>query len=88
MVAALHAAAGMGQKNLVVVDGEPTAAQIAAAQKATRPPKPETLAWEELKEQWRADERGLKLERDAHFAARDARRKQARTALTDRASRA
>src|SRR6185369_13755451 len=45
---------------------------------------PETLAWEDLKEQWRADERGLRLERDAHFAARDARRKQARTAL-DRA---
>ena len=73
------------KNNLVVVDGEPTAAQIAAAQKATRPPKPETLAWEELKEQWRADERGLKLERDAHFAARDARRKQARTALDRRA---
>ena len=49
------------KKNLVVVDGEPTAAQIAAAQKATRPPKPETLAWEDLKEQWRADERGLEI---------------------------
>jgi conjugative relaxase-like TrwC/TraI family protein len=69
------------KKNLVIVDGEPTAPQIAAAQKATRPAKPETLAWADLKEQWAADARGLKLDRDAHFAARDARRKQARSAL-------
>ena len=40
------------KKNLIVVDGEPTAAQVAAAQKATRPAKPETLAWADLKEQW------------------------------------
>jgi len=60
------------KKNLVVVDGEPTAAQIAAAQKATRPPKPETLAWADLKEQWRADERGLGLDRASFDAARDA----------------
>ena len=70
--------------NLVVVDGEPTPAQTAAAQKATRPAKPETLAWEALKEQWRADARGLVLNRDAHYAARDARRTEARSAL-DRA---
>lgn len=63
--------------NLVVVDGEPTAAQLATAQKATRPTKPEQLAWEELKATWRADARGLHLDRDAHFAARDARRAQA-----------
>ena len=31
--------------NLVVVDGPLTAAQLAAAQKATRPAKPEELAW-------------------------------------------
>ncbi len=60
--------------NLVVVDGEPTAAQLAAAQKATRPAKPESLAWETLKEQWRADARGLQLDRAAHFEARSARR--------------
>ncbi|MDT5117159.1 MAG: hypothetical protein QOE30_2898, partial [Mycobacterium sp.] len=58
------------KQNLVVVDGEPTAAQLAAAQKATRPAKPEALAWDELKAQWRADERGLRLDRAAHFAAR------------------
>ena len=39
--------------NLVVVDGEPTPAQLATAQKATRPAKPESLAWETLKDQWR-----------------------------------
>ncbi|BBZ15356.1 MobF family relaxase [Mycobacterium branderi] len=70
--------------NLVIVDGQPTAAQLAAAQKATRPAKPESLAWEELKEMWRADERGLTLVRDAHFAARDERRRAARRPL-DRA---
>lgn len=70
--------------NLVVVDGEPTAAQLATAQKATRPTKPEQLAWEDLKAMWRADARGLDLDRDAHFAAREARRAQARTPL-DRA---
>ena len=48
------------RNNLVVVDGEPTAAQLAAAQKATRPTKPESLAWADLKQQWRADARGLR----------------------------
>jgi hypothetical protein len=66
------------RNNLVVVDGDPTPAQLAAAQKATRPAKPETLAWDALKEQWRADERTLVLDRDAHYAARDARRAQRR----------
>ena len=70
--------------NLVVVDGEPTAAQLATAQKATRPSKPEQLAWEELKAAWRADARGLDLDRDAHFAARAERRAHARSPL-DRA---
>jgi conjugative relaxase-like TrwC/TraI family protein len=37
------------RNNLVVVDGAPTAAQLAAAQKATRPTKPESLSWSELK---------------------------------------
>jgi conjugative relaxase-like TrwC/TraI family protein len=60
--------------NLVVVDGKPTAAQLAAAQKATRPAKPESLAWAELKVRWRADARGLQLDRAAHLDARRARR--------------
>jgi conjugative relaxase-like TrwC/TraI family protein len=68
------------KNNLVIVDGEPSPAQKAAAQKATRPDKPESLAWEALKEQWRADTRGLLLHRDAHYAARAARRAEARTA--------
>jgi conjugative relaxase-like TrwC/TraI family protein len=72
------------RNNLVVVDGEPTPAQLAAAQKATRPAKPESLAWAELKEQWRADVRGLTLDRDAHFTARAERRAHPRRAL-DRA---
>jgi conjugative relaxase-like TrwC/TraI family protein len=65
--------------NLVVVDGELTAAQTAAAQKATRPTKPDSVAWGALTEQWRADKRGLVLDRAAHFAARDARRAAPRT---------
>ena len=72
------------RRNLVIVDGEPTAAQLAAAQKATRPAKPEHLAWDELTSQWRADARGLHLDRDAHFEARASRiqaaRDRARTA--------
>ena len=51
--------------NLKVVDGRLSAAQLAAAQKATRPAKPEELAWATLLEQWRADERGLHLDRGA-----------------------
>jgi conjugative relaxase-like TrwC/TraI family protein len=60
--------------NLVLVDGQPSAAQLAAAQKATRPAKPESLAWAQLKEQWRADARSLQLDRDAHYRARTERR--------------
>lgn len=70
--------------NLVVVDGEPNAQQLAAAQKATRPAKPESKPWEELKAEWRADARGLELDRAAHAQARDARRAAPRV-LTDRA---
>ena len=69
---------------MTLVDGEPTAAQLAAAQKATRAAKPESLAWAELKDQWRADARGLQLDRDAHFEARAQRRSAHRAAL-DRA---
>jgi conjugative relaxase-like TrwC/TraI family protein len=71
-------------RDLVVVDGKLSAAQTAAAQKATRPAKPESLAWETLKEQWRADGRGLVLDRGAHYRARAERHRAARRAL-DRA---
>ncbi|OBJ06797.1 MobF family relaxase [Mycobacterium sp. 1465703.0] len=72
------------RNNLVVVDGEPNAQQLAAAQKATRPAKPESKPWAELKEEWRADGRGLELDRAAHADARAARRAAPRTP-TDRA---
>lgn len=71
------------RNNLVVVDGEPNAQQLAAAQKATRPAKPESKPWAELKQEWRADARGLELDRAAHVEARDARRAAPRI-LTDR----
>lgn len=60
--------------NLVSVDGPLSAAQLAAAQKATRPAKPEELAWSELHRQWREDARGLVLYRAAFLEARAARR--------------
>lgn len=57
--------------NLVVNDeGELTAAQLAAAQKATRPSKPEQLAWVELRAGWRTDERGIAVDSAAHRRAR------------------
>ena len=62
------------RNNLVVVDSEPTAQQLATAQKATRPAKPESQSWAELKEQWRGDARGLVTDRAAHNEARRARR--------------
>ncbi|MDV3324194.1 AAA family ATPase, partial [Mycobacterium avium subsp. hominissuis] len=65
-------------------DTAPTAQQLAAAQKATRPKKPESLAWGELKEQWRADARGIEFDRAAHEAAQAARRGAPRL-LLDRA---
>ncbi len=70
--------------NLHVVDGPLSAAQLAVAQKATRPAKPEELAWAQLSEQWRADARGLALDRAAFDTARAARRAAARTGF-DRA---
>jgi hypothetical protein len=70
--------------NLVVVDGEPTAQQLAAAQKASRPAKPESKSWAELKEDWLADARGLEFDRAALFEARAARRAAPRI-LLDRA---
>ena len=57
------------------MDGGPaTAAQLAAAQKATRPAKPEQLAWAQLRQLWREDGRGLRLYREGFDAARRARR--------------
>jgi hypothetical protein len=65
--------------HLVVQDGATlSAAQLAAAQKATRPAKPEELAWVSLQDMWRADARGLGLDRGAFTAARAARRAAAR----------
>ncbi|WP_084055118.1 MobF family relaxase [Mycobacterium avium] len=60
--------------NLVLVDGQPTQAQLAAAQKATRPRKPEGLSWAQLRAQWRADPRGFRVDYDANRAARTKRR--------------
>uniref|UniRef100_UPI003F9AA763 MobF family relaxase n=1 Tax=Mycobacterium sp. TaxID=1785 RepID=UPI003F9AA763 len=65
--------------NLHAIDKPLTAAQLAAAQKATRSAKPEELAWAALVEQWRADARGLRLDRAGFDAARAARRAAART---------
>jgi conjugative relaxase-like TrwC/TraI family protein len=72
--------------NLTLVDGEkPSPAQLATAQKATRPTKPEELAWARLQQMWRADARGLALDRDAHFAARAVRTGTARAPFERRA---
>lgn len=67
---------------LTVVDtaAELSQAQLAAAQKATRPRKPESLSWTELRQQWRADARGLRLSRTAQQQAREARQQAARDA--------
>jgi conjugative relaxase-like TrwC/TraI family protein len=56
--------------HLQIVDGPLSAAQLAAAQKATRPAKPEEIAWTQLLAQWRADARGLHLERAPPSTAR------------------
>jgi conjugative relaxase-like TrwC/TraI family protein len=62
------------QGNLVI-DGHPaTPAQLAAAQKATRPRKPEGLSWGQLRAQWAADERGFRVDRQAQQVVRAARR--------------
>ncbi|SLH35782.1 MobF family relaxase [Mycobacteroides abscessus] len=61
--------------NLTVVEAEngATAAQLAAAQRATRPAKPEHLAWGALREMWAADERGFSLDETAQQQARQDR---------------
>jgi conjugative relaxase-like TrwC/TraI family protein len=68
--------------HLDFVEGLLSAARLATAQKATRPAKPEELAWSALQEQWRADARGLGLDRAAVLEARAARRTAARTQLS------
>lgn len=68
--------------NLTLIDGEPTQAQLAAAQKATRPRKPEGLSWAELRQQWRADPRGFRVDADAQRRAR--KQRLAATATLDR----
>jgi conjugative relaxase-like TrwC/TraI family protein len=70
--------------SLVVIDGELSAQQLAAAQKATRPAKPESKSWAELKADWRADARRLHLDRAAHLEARTARRAAAHERLRAR----
>ncbi|KAA0094706.1 AAA family ATPase [Mycolicibacterium sp. P1-18] len=71
-------------RHLTVVDGPLSAAQLAAAQKATRPAKPEELAWPELLQQWRSDPRGVRLDQASFEQARSARRAVGRTSF-DRA---
>ena len=68
--------------NLTVVEGAAgvSQAQLAAAQKATRPRKPESVSWAELRAQWRADARGLAVSRDAQAEARTAREQAAHRA--------
>ena len=74
VVAALHPAARVGGPQSDSRRRRPlSAAQLAAAQKATRPAKPEELAWAQLLEQWRADARGLRLDRGS-ASTRRARR--------------
>lgn len=61
--------------NLALADGENLSpAQLGAAQRATRPTKPEQLSFAELRATWRTDERGLRLDDAARRAARQARR--------------
>ena len=65
--------------NLTVVDAATgrrkglSQGQLAAAQKATRPVKPESLSWTELRTQWHADGRGFGVDRAAQREARAAR---------------
>ncbi|OPX11020.1 MobF family relaxase [Mycobacterium sp. AT1] len=66
-------------RHLTVQDGPLSSAQLAAAQKATRPTKPEELAWPELLQQWRSDARGIRLDRASFEQARAARRAVGRT---------
>lgn len=52
---------------------ELSAGQLATAQKATRPRKPEGVAWASLRVAWAADDRTFRISRPAQQAAREAR---------------
>jgi DNA transposition AAA+ family ATPase len=51
-----------------------TAAQLAAAQKATRPAKPEHLSWAELRHLWATDERDFAVDETAQVEGRRQRK--------------
>ncbi len=59
-----------------------TAAQLAGAQKATRPAKPEHLSWAELRHLWASDERGFTVDETAQVEARRARKSAGVNVLT------
>ena len=59
-----------------------TAAQLAGAQKATRPAKPEHLSWAELRHLWASDERGFTVDETAQVQARRARKSAGINVLT------
>jgi TrwC relaxase len=62
-------------QNLVInEEAGVTVAQLAGAQRATRPAKPEHLSWGELKRMWAADGRGFAIDEAAQVEARRARR--------------
>lgn len=48
--------------NLTLVDGKPTQAQLATAQKATRPRKPESMPLAELQAHWHANPKGVRID--------------------------
>lgn len=66
--------------NMAVADARHfSPGQLAAAQKATRPAKPEQIAWAELRAQWRTDQRGLEIDGAEWRQARHAREQAALT---------
>ncbi|MBU8834348.1 MobF family relaxase [Mycolicibacterium goodii] len=60
--------------NLVLADEQPSAAQLGVAQKATRPRKPESLSWAQLRADWASDARGFDVDAEAQRQARQLRR--------------
>ncbi len=71
--------------NLALADGQNLSpAQLSAAQKATRPAKPEQLSLAELRAAWRTDARGLHLDDAARSEARQARREASRQSFSRR----
>jgi conjugative relaxase-like TrwC/TraI family protein len=71
--------------NLTLAEGDTaTPAQLAAAQKATRPTKSEQLSFAELRAGWRTDARGLRLDDTAFLQAQRRRRDTARQLIGQR----